>query len=298
MVDTKIKTLLALVNIGNYTRTAKVLSLTQPAVSHHVKLLEEEYGIKIFHTNKKELKPTPEGALLIEYARKVMALTDNLRQTIEDSKRSLRSFTVGITATLAEYLISQIFASYCLEHPNTHINIITTDLNSIYSMLKSYELDWAIIEGSIQSRHLTSLLLDTDYLCLAVSRRHEFASRESVSLHELKSQKLILRTKNAGTRILFENHLLSRSENINNFNIMIEIDNITTIKELVSYNAGVTIIAHSAIKNEVAAGSLVVVPIDNLNMIREINIVYHNDFKYTEMLRDIRNIHSRISAGQ
>lgn len=292
MIDAKIKTLITLNEIGNYTKTAKILSLTQPAVSHHIKLLEEEYGIKIFYNNKKKLKATPEGILLIEYAQKVMALTEKLKQAIEDNRKSLRSFTVGITTTLGEYLVSQIFAAYCAEHPNTHINIVTKDIKTIYSMLKSYELDWAIVEGNIQSSHFTSLLLDTDYLCLLVSPKHKFASRESVSLYELKKEKLILRTKNTGTRNLFENHLLSHSENIKNFNIMIEIDNITTIKELVASNAGVTIIAHSAVRNEVASGSLIVVPIENMNMIREINIMYNNDFRHIETLKEIRDIYA------
>ncbi len=293
MIDDKIKTLLTLVSVGNYTKTAKILSLTQPAVSNRIKRLEEEYGIKIFYSNKKTLKTTPEGELLVQYARKIQALTDNLKQDIEDYRHSLNSFKVGITTTLGEYLVSQIFAPYCKEHPNARINIITKDIKTIYDILRSYELDWAIVEGNIASSDFTTLLLDTDYLCLAVSPRHRFASRKSVSLHELKKEKLILRTKNTGTRTLFENHLLRHFENIRNFNIMIEIDNITTIKELVASNVGVTIIAHSAIRNEVDSGSLVVVPIDNLNMIREINIVYNNDFQHTEVLKDIRDIYTK-----
>ena len=59
MVDVKIKTLLTIVETGNYTRAAQLLNLTQPAVSHHIRMLEAEYGIKIFNRNKKELLLTP-----------------------------------------------------------------------------------------------------------------------------------------------------------------------------------------------------------------------------------------------
>ncbi len=297
MVDEKMITLLTLVSVGSFTKTAKALSLTQPAVSYRIKLLEEEFGIEIFHADRKELKITPEGMLLVEYARRIMALTDSLRQDIDDYRHSRHSFTVGITTTLGEYLISQIFATYCHKNPNTHINIVTRNIKDIYGMLKTYELDWAIIEGNIANPDFTSLLLDTDYLCLAVAAKHRLASKGRVSLNELKNEKLILRTKNAGTRALFENHLLSHSENIKNFNVIIEIDNITTIKDLVEQNVGVTIIAHSAIKNDVAAGNLVVVPIDNMNMIREINIIYNSDFKYTEILKDIRNNYNKAQVG-
>lgn len=61
MIDPKLMTLLTLANIGNYTKTAKVLSLTQPAVSYHIRLLEEEFGIQIFYRGEKELKTTVEG---------------------------------------------------------------------------------------------------------------------------------------------------------------------------------------------------------------------------------------------
>ena len=63
MIDPKIRTLLALVECGNYTKTAKQLSLTQPAITHHIKLLEEEFGIKIFYKNRRQLVPTPEGEI-------------------------------------------------------------------------------------------------------------------------------------------------------------------------------------------------------------------------------------------
>ena len=61
MIDNKIKTLLTVVKEGGYTKAAQELHLTQPAVSHHIRLLEKEFGIKIFKQDKKELISTPEG---------------------------------------------------------------------------------------------------------------------------------------------------------------------------------------------------------------------------------------------
>lgn len=294
MIDPKIITLLTLINIGNYTNTAKVLSLTQPAVSQHIKLLEEEFGIKIFYKGRKQLKTTPEGEILIKYAKRIMSVYENCREAIEDSQKSIKRFNVGITTTIGEYLVSPVFAAYCKENPDIHINIITDSIKNIYNKLQTFELDWSIIDGNITNEDYTSILLDTDYLCLIVSPKHKFASSKSVDLLELKEEKFILRSKNAGTRSLFENHLLSRSQNIRNFNIVIEIDNIMAIKELVKSNLGISIMAHSAIKDGESSGDLIVVPIENLNMIREINMVYRYNFKHTEILEDIRRIYNAI----
>ena len=71
MVDGKVRTLLAVVQTGSYTKAAEELHLTQPAVSHHIRLLEQEFGIRIFNLEKRNLVPTAEGAVLIKYARRM-----------------------------------------------------------------------------------------------------------------------------------------------------------------------------------------------------------------------------------
>ena len=68
MLDPKIYTLLKLEELGSYTHAAQALSLTQPAISHHIRMLEEEYGIQIFVKGSRKLKPTADGALLLKYA--------------------------------------------------------------------------------------------------------------------------------------------------------------------------------------------------------------------------------------
>lgn len=293
VIDTKIQTLLTLAKIGSYTKTAAALSLTQPAVSHQIKLLEQEYGIKIFSTSKKKLRPTPEGKILIEYAKKVAALSDKAKQAIEDYQLSIHRFTFGITTTLGEYFMPRVLEAYCKEHPEIHISVVNGPLKKLYNMLKTYEIDLAMTEGNIPSADLTSILLTTDYLCLIVSPKHEFAKKKSVSLSDLKSERFILRSQKSGTRTLFENHLLSHGEHIDNFNIVVESDDITTIKELVASNVGISVLASSICKKEIASGKLVAVPITNLNMIRDISIVYKNDFVHTEIVDDIIRIFNK-----
>ena len=293
MLDNKLRTLLTLLSVGSYTKTADALHLTQPAVSHQIKQLEQEYGIQIFRKGKKGLNPTPEGEILIKYARRVQALDQGVRQELEDSRRHLRRLSVGITTTLGEYLVSQIFVDYCNEHPEVSINIYSDSLNHLHTMLSLYQLDLIIVEGAIQSESYVNVLLDTDFLCLAVSPQHPFATRTAVTLQELKRERFILRTQSAGTRTLFEEALLRQGENIRDFNIVIETDNITTIKELVSAGLGVTVMAHSACRQEERAGKLSLVPGENMNMPREINIVHRKDFEHAEILRDILAIYAR-----
>ena len=293
MIDPKVMTLLALAENCSYTKTAKKMALTQPAVTHQIKLLEEDYKIKLFRRHKKKLVLTPEGEVLVKYARRMSALNDNCRQAIEDTRMSVHSLNIGMTPTAEETIVPHVVARYCNMHNDIHFNVTTDAINNIYDKLKNYELDLAIVEGNLFNPKFTSVLLDTDYLCVAVSKEHSIAKskRKSISLQELKKENFILRSRSAGTRQLFENQLVSHYEHIKNFNIILELDNVTTIKELVASNFGITIIAHSACTREIAKGTLVTLQIENMNLTREINMVYHKDFKHLDMLDDLKNLY-------
>lgn len=294
MVDGKVRTLLAVVQTGSYTKAAEELHLTQPAVSHHIRLLEQEFGIRIFNLEKRNLVPTAEGAVLIKYARRMMAVYNKALQAIEDSSKQLRHLTVGITQTIAEHRMPQAIALYCLEHPETHISIFTDTIKNLYTSLELYELDLAVVDGPLPASGLNSVLLDTDYLCLAVSPQHRFAGRSGVSLEEVKKEKLILRPTGAGTRIQFDSYLLNHSDSIRNFDVMMELDNLATIKELVSLNLGVTIVSRSACREDEKAGRLVVVPFEDARMTREVNLVYHRDFSHPDVPDDLRRIYNSL----
>lgn len=295
MIDTKIRTLLTLVGVGSYTRAAEELHLTQPAVSNHIRQLEKEFAIKIFYPDKKELKITPEGEILVKYARRIMALYNTARQVIDDSRRQLTHLSIGMTRTAGENIMPQVIATYCAEHPGTQINIYTDSIKNLYERLRSFELDMAVVEGVLPDDEFQSVLLDTDFLSVIVSPKHRFAKRQSVSLQELKEENMILRSSSAGTRQLFDNYLYNQSENIKNFHVIMEVDNVAMIKDLVALNMGVSIIARSACRQEEAQGRLAVVPIENARMTRDIVMVYHKDFSHLDLLEELRRLYTRLS---
>lgn len=170
MLDSKIITLLKLEKAGSYTKAAHELHLTQPAISRHIRLLEEELGIKIFQHGTKKLLPTREGKILLRYAHRLMAISQKAVQAIEDERRHARHLVIGITQTASENMIPQVIAQYCNENPDTHITLITDTINNLYKYLELFEVDIAVTEGAPpEGASYQSVLLDTDYLCLIVS---------------------------------------------------------------------------------------------------------------------------------
>ena len=150
------------------------------------------------------------------------------------------------------------------------------------------------MEGSVALKHCHTELLDMDYLCVVMSPKHPLAHRSAITLQELKKESLILRREEAGTRRLFESALTGHMESIRNFDVRLEMDNINAIKELVAEGMGVSIMAHTACREETAAGRLVAVPIEGMRMIREINIISQDDFHHPEVLEEIRKIYASL----
>ena len=84
-------------------------------------------------------------------------------------------------------------------------------------------------------------------------------------------------------------HLESNNMSINDFNVILEVDNIATIKDLIRRDFGVSILAKSVCLDELKKGKIVTLPVENLSMMREINIAYPADFTQFDLLREIVN---------
>ena len=102
---------------------------------------------------------------------------------------------------------------------------------------------------------------------------------------------MILRLPNSGTRNLFMSHLESLGMSIDDFNVVLEVDNIATIKDLIRKDLGVSILARSACMDELRKGKLTALPIENLSMVRQMNLVYRKDFQHMELLYEILRLY-------
>lgn len=297
MIDPKLVTLLTVNELNSFTKAAQRLSLTQPAASQHVRQLEKELGVTIFVRGEGNLKLTSEGEIVIKYAKRIVSLYQNLQQSLKDERRHARKITVGITHTSESNIMVEVLAKYSSFSEGTRITIISDAINNLYMKLKTYEIDLAIVEGMITDPNFNSVILDTDSLILAVSNKNPLSKKSMVTLNELKKENLILRLPDSGTRNLFISHLESNNVSLDEFNVILEVDNVATIKDLVRRDFGVSILARSACANELKKGKMAGLPIENLSMTREINMVYHKDFEHTDLLQNIMRIYNEYSVA-
>lgn len=273
MLDQKLSTLIALSEEKSFTKASLKLSLTQPAVSNHIFLLEEEYNVKIINRGKKEISFTPEGEMILNFAKKIKAMEDKLKDELKYSSIKLK---MGITHTAESNKITETVARFAQSMPNVSITIITDTTPNLYKMVENYELDFAWVDNKMDNPNISYIALDTDYLVCVLNNDNPLTKKNIIILEDLKKESLILRLKSSTTRKIFESSLELINDSINNYNVILEVDNIAAIKDLIRKDFGVSILSKSACMDEIQKNKLTVLPIQNLSMERQNYVIYSN----------------------
>ena len=269
MLSTRTKTLIAVADYRNFTKAASALCLTQPAVSHHISQLEDELGVSLFIRKKNGLELTPEGEIVVRYARRMNVQYNKLRKELTDIEKQPAKLCVGITHTAESNLTTEALARCSSEADGFSIMVVTDTINNLYNRLENYELDLAIVEGTGSPQSFSSLVLNTDFLVCVMSSENHLSGNAMITLSELRNEPMILRLPSSATRIQFDSELRNLGDAPENYNIILEVDNIATIKK------------------EIRKGNLIALPIENLSMARETRIVYNKDFSRMDILQTI-----------
>lgn len=290
MIDNRLISLLNIVEYGSYTKAAEQLSLTQPAVTQHIKQIEKMYNIKVFKRKGNRVELTKEGELITNYAKRIVRLTDQLKTSLQNEHDKNYSFTVGISPNIESSSVVGTLVNYAAQSPMLNLKLLSCGTDKLDERLKRFEIDFALMEGSLEDPMFVSIPVQKDRLILAVSSKHPLAGAKDITLKQLTKEKLILRHKTAPARVLFRELIEREGYKSSDFNIAMETDNVAVIKELVMQNIGVSILAKSSCEKEIRCGTIVDLNVENFEITREIDLVYPKDFEYPEILRDIVRI--------
>lgn len=294
-IDLKAISLLKVAEYENFTKAAKELCISQPAISNHIKAVEEELGFKIFERGTSGIHLTEKGAIVIKYISQMNSIAESLKQALASDKLSATALRVGITHTVESSLVVDAIAKYLNKStPGVSIRITSGTYKSLYKQLKNGEIDFIIMEGSYNDPDLNNVMLGTDSLVLVTSPSNHLASKNTVTLDEMKEENLIMRLPDSNTMKTFASALKERSKSLSDFNIILEIDNIATIKDLIRRDFGVSILAKSVCLDEVRKGKLAILNIENISMVREINLVYPKDFEHAEAIDGIVRCYNEL----
>ena len=200
MIDIKMQTFMAVAQTKNYTKAANIMSITQPAVSQHIRSLEEYYGVTIFYQKNRQMELTEEGQILLQYATEIDRLSKIVKARLDNKSGIIKKYHLGATLTVGGYVLPEIIGKYKKENENLDIILQVENTETIIKKLYAGDIDLGVIEGLFDKTKVCCTKLKDDELVLAVSVNHPFAGKNSVSIEEVLADRLILRRKGLGNQ--------------------------------------------------------------------------------------------------
>lgn len=290
MINDKLNTLIVLAQEKNYTKTAELRNITQPAVTQHIQSLEKHFDIKIFIKKGKDLFITPEGEILINEARKLLSIDKRINEKLKRELGEFKSIDIGVTLTASNHIIPKMVQVFKDKFPNITYSVHTTNVTRIYEKLRYDEFEFAVIDGVPPTQEFESSLLEKDELIFIASPNHPLANKADLTLDDLKKEKMILRDKNANTRIVFENYLLNHFESIDEFDIILEIESTSLIKRLVIEGHGISIMSKVICEHLIEQNVLTSLDVKNFRLDRGIYLIYPKQRKNDSIIQSIINL--------
>ncbi len=271
MLDFRIETFLTLCEEKSYTKTAQKLCITQPAVSQHIRYLEQHYGNKLFYYKGKNLYITVQGEQLQKYA--LLSKADwNKAADLLKKEEKIKRIYFGATLTIGEYVMPEILSKLIEQPSNTTFSMLVDNTETLLQKLQQGLIDFAFVEGQLDKNEYTARLFSPARFIPVCSVQHDFASR-SVSFDEIFAQRLIVREIGSGTRGVLEQVLLEHNQKIQNFSHIVEIGSLNVIKNLVERGLGITFLYENAVENEISHGKLQKILLTEFEAVREFNFV-------------------------
>lgn len=274
MIDSRMETFLQLCETMNYTRTAELLNMTQPAVTQQIHYLEKQYDCKLFEYRGRTLTKTPKGQKLEQYARTMRYNDRIIFEHMRAKEEDIPLIRVGATKTIGEYVIGERVVRY-LREPKRNLSLTVENTNQLLAKLEHGEIDLAFIEGLFDKNSYEYQMLDETSFVGICGSSHRFAGKE-ISLQEIFSETFIVREQGSGTRDVFEQRIHEHSYTLENFKRVTEVNDFSVITQLVKENIGISFVYEPVYEREKGMG-LERFTIAGMPMKYEFNAVYLKD---------------------
>jgi aminoethylphosphonate catabolism LysR family transcriptional regulator len=227
---------------GGFSKAAERLSLTQPAISDHIRKLEDAYGSELFLRRRG-------GVELTSFARKLFAVTERMFEAETEAlellsrAKGLEEGSLSIGADAATHVLPLI-RRFRERYPKIQVRLVAGNSAQLLTKLDRFEIDFAVIAEAPPQQDYHARLLREDDIQAFAAATHPFARREEISLADFAAQPVVLREEGSATRGLLLAEIASRALVLTN---VMEIESREAAREAVASGMGVGVISSAEI---------------------------------------------------
>ena len=272
-LDTRqLRAFAVLARTGSFTKAATELHLTQSAVSHAMKALEQEAGCRLLDRTGKKVTPTEAGELLLVHAERILAEMAHARAALEKlGKWGQSRLRIGASATACQHVLPPVLREFGQEFPKCRITIEPGDTPEMIELLRGGKIDLAVNLEPPSREPLEFRPLFNDEMRFIVAPSHPWAVNGRVPREDVAMQNYILYSRKSYTGAMIDDYF---SEEEIALRTAIEMGSISAIKEMVKLDIGVSILAPWTVADETTAGTLVSIPLGKRKLKRRWGVLH------------------------
>ncbi|BEV06672.1 LysR family transcriptional regulator [Chryseobacterium gambrini] len=273
MFDYRLKVFHTVASRSSFTKASEELNISQPAVTKHIKEIENQLNTKLFDRKGTSIQLTQSGKILFEYAEKIRNIYRDLEFEIHQiNQKHQGKLIIGASTTVAQYILPEILAKFKSYYKDLKIELITHNTEMISELLKDGKIDLGIIEGESQSAYFDYQKFKPDEIVLVAKANHPLANK-TLNIKDLYEIELILREQGSGSLEFIQNRLKEKGIIAENLNVVIQLGSSESIKNYLLHSDALAFLSVSTVLNELKNNQLTIIDIKNFSIERNFHFI-------------------------
>lgn len=257
----------------SFSKAAEDLSISQPAVTKHIKELENKLNVSLFERKGNKIYLTKAGKITYDKLKKINQNYRELEFELEQLNNNFKgSVKLGASSTIAQYLIPQMLAAFHKRYPDIQLHLFNGNSFEMEQKLIENEVDIALVENHSSHSNIKYKDFLNDEIIVVTGSKSLYSKRKNISIPDFKNIPIVFREKGSGTLEVIKKTLTKHKINFDELNILIRLGSTEAIKNFMSDFDGIAIVSEKAVEKELFSRELVKLNVNGITIERKFRV--------------------------
>lgn len=275
-----LRTFVDTVRTGSVKASAHKNFVTQPAVTQHIRILEKHLECRLFERLSRKLTLTPSGRVFLDCAENLLRQYDESLTRLHEINDQFRgTLSIATIYSIGLYQLQPIVRAFLKKYPKINIRLEYHPFDVIYEKVASQTVDFGFVAYPKARPGIHADVFAQEHMVLAQSPHHRIFTGKRIALSQLHKARFVGFSAHMPTRLTIDRFLAKRGIVPS---IVNEYDDIETLKSAIGLGIGCSIAPLETLSREVRDGSLEIVRVDGLDLLRPLGILYAKRKTFTQ----------------
>ncbi|GAB1452987.1 LysR family transcriptional regulator [Draconibacterium sp.] len=276
-MDYRDKVFLAVAESLSFSKAADELFISQPAVTKHIKELENKLNCNLFERKGNKVYLTKAGKMTYGYLKKIMGQYEELEFELGRMNDTFKgALRIGASSTISQYLIPKVIAAFHKRYPKIELFLFNGNSFEMEQKLLENEIEIALIENDSSQSDIKYIDFLADEIIAVTGSQSVYAKLKSISLTDFQQIPVVLREKGSGTLEVIQKQLAKNNIKFDDLNILIHLGSTESIKNFLHDFDGIALVSEKSIEKELLLKQITKIAIKGIQFNRKFRIAFRH----------------------